>query len=234
VFARRLLVTGILFFVLLWLVTAPAPAGAQPPVPIPVPVPPTPGIGGVIGSIGGLGGPGGPGGPGGGFGSGSPGLGGEPGIGFISPSLAPPTGGVFLCPGVGAAGASIGAGGGYCDFDFRELIGGHGNMHTHCEWGGFSPIVQMWNCWRVFPGQPDHPKLPDPDIIPDGMGVPFALAGPTPDNQWPPLGLAPWQDLQPPPPSPGPPPPEGPPPGPPPPPLQGQLGPAEGPIGLAP
>jgi hypothetical protein len=208
-------------------------ANADPvPVPVPVPVPNPPGF---IGGIGGIGG-------GGGFGSASPGIGGEPGIGFVAPSLAPPTGGIFLCPGVGAAGASIGAGGGYCDFDFREVIGGHGNMHTHCEWGGFSPIVQMWNCWRVFPGQPDHPKLPDPDIIPDGMGVPWAIAGPTPDNQWPPPGLAPWQDLQPPtpegpPPGPPPPPAPSPPPGPlgpPPGPLQGQLGPAEGPIGLLP
>jgi hypothetical protein len=72
-------------------------------------------------------------------------------------------------------------------------------MHIHCEWGGFVPVVEMWNCWRVFPGQPDHPQLPDPDIIPDGMGVPWAIQGPTPDNQWPPPGLAPFQDLVPPP-----------------------------------
>jgi len=132
----------------------------------------------------------------------SPGIGGEPGIGFNAPSLAPAAAGIFLCPGVGAAGSSLGGGGGYCDFDFRELIGGRGNMHVHCEWGGFVPLVEAWNCWRVFPGQPDHPRLLDPDIIPDGWGVPWGIAGPTPDNQWPPAGLAPAEAFQPPPPPP--------------------------------
>jgi len=53
----------------------------------------------------------------------------------------------------------------------------------------------MWNCWRVWPGQPDHPAHPDPDIIPDGMGVPWAIMGPSPTDQWPPPGLAPAVDF---------------------------------------
>jgi hypothetical protein len=108
---------------------------------------------------------------------------------------------LFLCPGVGTATNVLGGGGGYCDFDFQEveLNGRVGVMHTHCEFGGFAPIAATWQCWRVWPGQPDHPRLPDPDIIPDGWGVPWAIQGPNPQDQWPPPGLAPV----PPPPPPG-------------------------------
>jgi hypothetical protein len=140
---------------------------------------------------------------------GSPGGGGQPGS-QSGENLSPGSGeALFLCPGVGAAATSLGAGGGYCDFDFRPNAGGH----VHCEWGGLSPVVQVWNCWRVFKGQPDHPAHPDPDIIPDGFGVPWAITGPTPGDQWPPPGLAPAGDLGPPA---GPPGPFGPPPAPPP------------------
>jgi hypothetical protein len=183
----------------------PAVAHAQPvpipvPVPVPVPAPPGPGVGlpiaepaqGFLGS-----------GPGVGQ---APGLG-EPGVAILPPTLAPAAAGIFLCPGVGAAGNSFGGGGGYCDFNFQQLVGGRGNLHDHCEWGGFVPVVEMWQCWRVFPGQPDHPRLPDPDIVPDGWGTSYALTGPTPDNQWPPAGLIPpGQPPEPPPPPEGTPP----------------------------
>jgi hypothetical protein len=156
----------------------PATAAGQPPAPAPLP---SPGGGGVN----------------------APGINaGGGGINVPSPQLAPADAALFLCPGVGAAGNALGGGGGYCDFDFHELRvnGRHvGNMHVHCEWGGFVPVVEMWNCWRVFPGQPDHPAHPDPDIIPDGMAVPDALNGPTPDDQWPPPGLAPAEPPPPPP-----------------------------------
>lgn len=118
---------------------------------------------------------------------------------------------LYLCPGVGTGVNVIGAGGGYCDFEFEST------GHIHCEWGGFGPIAHIWNCWRVFPGRPDHPRLMDPDVIPDGWMVPGALTGPTYLDQWPPKGL---QPIPPPPPADEPPaPPEGtgPPPGPPPP-----------------
>ena len=100
----------------------------------------------------------------------------------------------FLCPGVGMGVNVIGAGGGYCDFGFEPTPlpnGRFATMHTHCEWGGFGGFGAGWQCWRVFPGQPDHPRLSDPDIVPDGWGVPGALTGPTPTDQWPPPGLAP-------------------------------------------
>ena len=103
---------------------------------------------------------------------------------------------LFLCPGVGAAVNVLGSGGGYCDFDFRPI----NNGHMHCEWGGVGVFMQMWQCWRVFPGQPDHPAHPDPDIIPDGWGVPWALLGPSLHDQWPPPGLAPAPEVLPPPP----------------------------------
>jgi hypothetical protein len=142
--------------------------------------------------------------PSGTVGAGEPGINaGGGGVNVPAPALAPAAAALFLCPGVGAAASSFGGGGGYCDFDFEELmVGGHprGNMHVHCEWGGFVPVVDVWNCWRVFPGQPDHPRLPDPDIIPDGWGVPNALGGPTPDNQWPPPGMVPAGSVGPPPP----------------------------------
>lgn len=129
---------------------------------------------------------------------GSPGGAGQPGS-QGGDNLSPGSGeALFLCPGVGAAATSFGGGGGYCDFDFRPS-----GAHIHCEWGGFSPVVQTWNCWRVFPGQPDHPRLPDPGIIPDGWGVPWALTGPSVGEQWPPPGLAPSGQLGP---APGPPP----------------------------
>jgi hypothetical protein len=148
-------------------------------------------------------------------GGGNPGVGAE---GSPEAQLAPGEA-VFLCPGVGGSATVLGAGGGYCDFNFVTTRYGVG--HIHCEWGGASPIVSIWNCWRVFPGRPDHPALPDPDIIPDGWGVPNALSGPTRDDQWPPPGLAPAAAFAPPPPPeeiPGPfGPPTGPPPGPPPP-----------------
>jgi len=124
------------------------------------------------------------------------------GISVNAPSLAPATAGLFLCPGVGKAAGSIGAGGGYCDFDFEPVIltaTTMGLRHIHCEWGGFTPFVDVWNCWRVWPGQPDHPQLPDPDIVPDGWGVPWAINGPTPNDQWPPPGLAPAGQVGPPP-----------------------------------
>jgi hypothetical protein len=167
----------------------------------------------------GIGGPGGPG-----------GIASPPGMNF-----APAGATVFMCAGPGAAADVLGFGGGYCNFNFvpvKLTETTYGVMHTHCEWGGARPIIEMWKCWRVFPGQPDHPEHPDPDVIPDGMGVPWAILGPTPENQWPPPGLAPGQELlNPPPPpephNPGPPPgpipplfdplnPTGPPPGPPP------------------
>lgn len=135
-----------------------------------------------------------------GVGGGVPGVPGPPGS-QSSNELSPGTGtAIFLCPGVGAAANVVGMGGGYCDFDFRP-----NNMgHIHCEWGGAGVVIQMWNCWRVFPGQPDHPAHPDPDIIPDGWGVPWALLGPTVGDQWPPPGLAP-ASAPPPPPAPPPP-----------------------------
>jgi hypothetical protein len=136
---------------------------------------------------------------------------------FSGPNISPGAlSALFLCPGVGVAVNVIGGGGGYCDYDFQPVEvrpGIFGNMHEHCEWGGFSPIANAWQCWRVFPGQPDHPRLPDPDIIPDGWGVPWAINGPNPFDQGPPPGLAPAAAFEPPPP-----PPEGPPPGAPPPP----------------
>lgn len=146
---------------------------------------------------------------------GSPGLGQGPGLGAPGPpGLTPAAATIFLCPGVGAAASVVlAAGGGYCDFDFTpvELTATtYGVMHIHCEWGGAAPIVEIWNCWRVFPGQPDHPAHPDPDIIPDGMGVPWAINGPAPTDQFPPPGLAPGASFAPPPPEP--PPPEAPPP----------------------
>lgn len=141
-------------------------AGADPiPVPVPLPVP---GGGIIAGAVGGGGGGGGPG-----------------GVGIAAPGLAPQAATIFLCPGVGGAAAALGAGGGYCDFSFSQ------EGHIHCEWGGLAPVVDVWNCWRVWRGQPDHPAHPDPDIVPDGWGVPWALNGPTPQDQWPPPGLAP-------------------------------------------
>jgi hypothetical protein len=155
-------------------------ANADPGVPAPLPSPGG-GIGGGPGALG----PGGPGGLG-------------------SANLAPGSASIFLCAGQGGAANVLGLGGGYCDFNFSLVKlddkGHFGTMHTHCEWGGAGFLVEMWNCWRVFPGQPDHPGLPDPDIIPDGMGVPWAITGPTPDNQWPPPGLAPAGQVGPPPP----------------------------------
>jgi hypothetical protein len=123
---------------------------------------------------------------------------GQPGLGGGGPGLSPAAATIFLCPGRGGAASVIGGGGGYCDWNFTPVKLGpnsYGVMHDHCEWGGFNPLVEMWNCWRVWPGQPDHPALPDPDIIPDGMGVPWAIRGPDPTDQWPPPGLAPFQDL---------------------------------------
>jgi hypothetical protein len=123
----------------------------------------------------------------------APGIG-APGVAIAAPTLAPAAAGIFLCPGVGAAGNSLGGGGGYCDSNFSPVWltpTTVGIMHIHCEWGGFVPIAEMWQCWRVWPGQPDHPKMPDPDIIPDGMGVPWAINGPSPNDQWPIPGLMP-------------------------------------------
>jgi hypothetical protein len=153
------------------------------------PLPIIPGIGspgGGLGDVGGLGSPG--------------------GVNF-----APGNAALFMCPGIGGSAAVLGFGGGYCDFNFQPVkldLKHWGVMHSHCEWGGAAPLVQMWNCWRVWPGQPDHPALPDPDVIPDGMGVPWAIQGPVPSDQWPPPGLAPFPDLlnQPVGPLPGPPP----------------------------
>lgn len=155
--------------------------------------------------------------PGGPAGVGQGGIGGEPGIAG-GPNLSPvASSALFLCPGDGNAWNVLGGGGGYCDFDFQEvkLAGppGIGTMHVHCEFMGFAPIAAHWQCWRVFPGQPDHMvggPPPDPDVIPDGWGVPWAITGPRPDDQWPPPGLAP----APPPEPPGAPPPEPPPPAP--------------------
>lgn len=127
----------------------------------------------------------------------APGLG-APGLGGGGPGLSPSAATIFLCPGVGGAANVVGAGGGYCDWNFEIVPLGHGGfgvMHDHCEWGGFNPLVEMWNCWRVWPGQPDHPAHPDPDIIPDGMGVPWAIMGPSPTDQWPPPGLEPAVDF---------------------------------------
>lgn len=161
--ARRLTLWAAGAALLLLLLLAWAPDANADPIVQPLPTPPGPGIGGPSG----------------------PGLGDESGP---NAELAPGEA-VFLCPGVGGSASVLGAGGGYCDFNFQRTSVGTG--HIHCEWGGASPIVSMWNCWRVFPGQPDHPAHPDPDIIPDGWGVPWAILGPTPNDQWPPPGLAP-------------------------------------------
>lgn len=113
-------------------------------------------------------------------------------------NFAPGNAGIFMCPGIGGSASVLGFGGGYCDFNFQpiKLDADHwAVMHNHCEWGSAAPVLGIWNCWRVFPGQPDHPALQDPDIIPDGMGVPWAIAGPVPSDQWPPPGLATPQDL---------------------------------------
>jgi hypothetical protein len=69
--------------------------------------------------------------------------------------------------------------------------------------------MEMWHCWRVFPGRADHDpaNFNDPDVIPEGFTTPWALNGPTPQDQWPPPGLTPV----PPPPPPGEPPPPPPP-----------------------
>jgi hypothetical protein len=180
-----------------------APVARGDPIPV-VPVPVVPGVpggglggGGLLSVAAAVGGQGG-------AGLGGGGLIGGPGVVATLPNLAPATAGIFLCPGVGAAGSAVGGGGGYCDFDFIPVAlsaTGFGVMHIHCEWGGFVPIVEMWNCWRVWPGQPDHPKLPDPDIIPDGWGVNWAINGPSPADQWPPPGLAPAAAFEPPPPA---------------------------------
>jgi hypothetical protein len=192
--ARKSVLWGAVGVIFLLVLFAWAPdANAQPePIPVPVPAPgggpagavtlPAPG-GNVISGIAG------------GVAAG--------GISVNAPSLAPASAGLFLCPGVGKAAGSIGAGGGYCDFDFEPVMltaTTMGVRHTHCEWGGFTPFVDVWNCWRVPAGQPDHPQLPDPDIIPDGWGVPWAINGPTPNDQWPPPGLAPAGEVGPPPP----------------------------------
>jgi hypothetical protein len=118
----------------------------------------------------------------------------------------------FLCPGVGEGASILMGRGGWCDFDFHNERDKTGVLHTHCEWGGFSAIANAWRCWRVFPGQPDHPKLSDPDIIPDGWTMPNALTGPTPEDQWPPAGLTPAPPPPPPPLIPPPPPGTAPPP----------------------
>jgi hypothetical protein len=182
---RRLIVSavGLCVFCLMW--TAPD-ADAQPAPVQPLPTPPGGGSGEFGGGI-----------------AGEPGIGGGPNLSPVAASA------LFLCPGVGIAVNVLGGGGGYCDFDFVpvELANrSFGVMHIHCEFGGFAPVAASWQCWRVFPGQPDHPRLPDPDIIPDGMGVPWAIGGPNPQDQWPPPGLAPAPE-----PPPGPPPPEPPP-----------------------
>jgi hypothetical protein len=199
----------------LCLLFAPAPDAEADPI-IPVPGPPTlPGggaLGEALGAIGGSrgGGAGGAGAAGAGIGGNETGPGGggifTPDFGISNPG-APA---IFLCPGVGAAGGAVGGGGGYCDFDFvpvRLSASTEGIGHIHCEWGGWTPLLTVWQCWRVWPGQPDHPKLPDPDIIPDGWGVPWAINGPTPTDQWPPPGLAPGASFAPPPPDTPPPPP---------------------------
>src|SRR6516165_5976174 len=189
---------------------AEAPDADADPI-VPVPGPPTlPGggaLGGALsGALGDIGGGGGAGAAGAGIGGNQTGPGGG---GIFTPSFGisnPGAPAIFLCPGVGAAGGAVGGGGGYCDFDFvpvRLSATTEGIGHIHCEWGGFTPLLTVWQCWRVWPGQPDHPKLPDPDIIPDGWGVPWAIAGPTPNDVWPPPGLAPAGEVGPPaPPSP--------------------------------
>ena len=199
--------------VALWCVSM-AQARADP-IPI-VPSVPGGGLGGALGDA--LGAIGGGRGAGGGAGAAGAGIGGNetgPGGGGIFTRdfgiSNPGAPAIFLCPGVGAAGGAIGGGGGYCDFDFipvRLSATTEGIGHIHCEWGGFTPLLTVWQCWRVWPGQPDHPKLPDPDIIPDGWGVPWAIAGPSPNDQWPPPGLAPAAAFEPPtsPPPPAPPP----------------------------
>jgi hypothetical protein len=89
---------------------------------------------------------------------------------------------LILCPGVGGGVNVLGAGGGWCDYGFSP-----GGAHVHCEWGAFVPVAGGWQCWRVWRGQPDHPRLPDPDVIPDGAPPrPDALRGPAPDDQSPP------------------------------------------------
>ncbi|HEY1412181.1 MAG TPA: hypothetical protein VGF36_08570, partial [Rhodopila sp.] len=98
---------------------------------------------------------------------GGPGIGTGPGIDSRQANLTPAAATIFLCPGVGGAANVLGFGGGYCDFDFQPVQltpTSFGVMHMHCEWGGAAPLVEMWQCWRVFPGQPDHPAHPDPDI----------------------------------------------------------------------
>jgi len=199
--------------VALWCVSM-AQARADP-IPI-VPSVPGGGLGGALGDA--LGAIGGGRGAGGGAGAAGAGIGGNetgPGGGGIFTRdfgiSNPGAPAIFLCPGVGAAGGAIGGGGGYCDFDFipvRLSATTEGVGHIHCEWGGFTPLLTVWQCWRVWPGQPDHPKLPDPDIIPDGWGVPWAINGPSPSDQWPPPGLAPAAAFEPPtsPPPPAPPP----------------------------
>ena len=199
--------------VALWCVSM-AQARADP-IPI-VPSVPGGGLGGALGDA--LGAIGGGRGAGGGAGAAGAGIGGNetgPGGGGIFTRdfgiSNPGAPAIFLGPGVGAAGGAIGGGGGYCDFDFipvRLSATTEGIGHIHCEWGGFTPLLTVWQCWRVWPGQPDHPKLPDPDIIPDGWGVPWAIAGPSPNDQWPPPGLAPAAAFEPPtsPPPPAPPP----------------------------
>jgi len=195
-----------------------APQARGDPIPI-VPSVPGGGLGDALGDA--LGAIGGGRGGGGGAGAAGAGIGGNetgPGGGGIFTRdfgiSNPGAPAIFLCPGVGAAGGAIGGGGGYCDFDFvpvRLSATTEGIGHIHCEWGGFTPLLTVWQCWRVWPGQPDHPKLPDPDIIPDGWGVPWAIAGPSPNDQWPPPGLAPGASFAPPPPDTPPPPPPPPP-----------------------
>jgi hypothetical protein len=140
---------------------------------------------------------------------GSPGIGqapglGAPGLGGGGAELSPAEATIFLCPGVGGAASVLGFGGGYCDWGFQTVpltATTYGVSHFHCEWGGAAPLIEMFNCWRVFPGQPDHPAHPDPDIVPDGFGVPWAIRGPSPTDQWPPPGLAPAAAFEPPPPA---------------------------------
>jgi len=89
---------------------------------------------------------------------------------------------LILCPGWGMGANILGAGGGFCDFGFVP-----GGAHIHCEWGAFAPVAGGWQCWRVWQGQPDHPRLGDPDIIPDGSPPRAdALWGPAPNDQLPP------------------------------------------------
>jgi len=203
--------TGITGAAVALLCLSTVPQAHGDPIPI-VPSVPGGGLGDALGAIGGGRG------AGGGAGAAGAGIGGNetgPGGGGIFTRdfgiSNPGAPAIFLCPGVGAAGGAIGGGGGYCDFDFipvRLSATTEGIGHIHCEWGGFTPLLTVWQCWRVWPGQPDHPKLPDPDIIPDGWGVPWAIAGPSPNDQWPPPGLAPAAAFEPPtsPPPPAPPP----------------------------